>query len=125
MQHDFDRAERVGDTMLRELALLIQRELRDPRLGMVNVTAVKVSKDLKNARIFVTFVETGKEERILEQVEVLNRASGFLRSALSHQMSMRVIPRLHFEFDESILRGARMSKLIEEVRAREGSGEGD
>lgn len=119
MNHDFDRAERVGDTMLRELAQLIQRELRDPRLGMVNVTAVKVAKDLKHARVFVTFVETSGDDKILEQIEVLNRASGFLRAELARHMSMRVIPKLHFEFDESVLYGARMTKLIEEVRSRE------
>lgn len=119
MNHDFDRSERVGDTLLRELALLIQRELRDPRLGMVNVTAVKVTRDLKHARVFVTFVETAGDQKVLEQIEVLNRASGFLRAALGKHMSMRVIPKLHFEFDESILYGARMTKLIEEVRSRE------
>jgi ribosome-binding factor A len=119
MNHDFDRSERVGDTILRELALLIQRELRDPRLGMVNVTAVKVAKDLKNARVFVTFVETTENKEILEQVLVLNRAAGYLRAELGKQMSMRVIPKLHFEFDESIFYGARMTKLIDEVRARE------
>ncbi len=119
MNHDFDRAERVGDTLLRELALLIQRELRDPRLGMVNVTAVKVTKDLKHARVFVTFVETGGEQKILQQIEVLNRAAGFLRAELTHHMTMRVIPKLHFEFDESVLYGARMTKLIEKVRARD------
>jgi len=119
MNHDFDRAERVGDTMLRELAMLIQRELRDPRLGMVNVTSVKVTRDLKHARVFVTFVETSADEKILEQIEVLNRASGFLRAEVARHMSMRVIPKLHFEFDESVLYGARMTKLIDEVRSRE------
>ncbi len=123
MNYDFDRADRVGDTMQRELALLVQRELRDPRLGMVNITAVKVSKDLKNARVFVTFVETEQQKKILEQIEVLNHASGFLRAELAHHMSMRVIPKLHFEFDESVLRGAHMTKLIEEVRARETKGD--
>lgn len=119
MNYDFDRSERVGDTILRELAQLIQREIRDPRLGMVNVTAVKVSRDLKHARVFVTFVDPEGEQDILRQIEVLNKASGFLRSQLSDHIMMRVIPKLHFEFDESVLRGSQMTRLIEEIAERE------
>ena len=111
--HDFSRAERVGDTLQRELAILIQQEIRDPRVGMVNVNAVRVNNDLRNARVFVTYVDHPDEKAVQQSLQVLNKAAGFLRSQLHTRMIMRVIPRLHFEYDESVMHAARMTDLID------------
>jgi|TARA_B110000483_G_scaffold147265_1_gene175634 ribosome-binding factor A len=113
MPQDFSRADRVGDTLQRELATLIQQEVRDPRVGMVNINAVRVSKDLGRARVFVTYVEQSDKEAIKQSIAVLNKASGFLRSQLHSRMTMRVIPKLHFEYDESIMRAAHLTDLID------------
>ena len=113
MPQDFSRAERVGDTLQRELANLIQQEIRDPRVGMANINAVRVSQDLGRARIFVTFVEKTDQQSINKSLSVLNKAAGFLRSKLHARMTMRVIPKLHFEYDESIMRAAHMTQLID------------
>ena len=71
MPQDFSRAERVGDTLQRELANLIQQEIRDPRVGMANINAVRVSQDLGRARIFVTFVEKTDQQSINKSLSVL------------------------------------------------------
>lgn len=113
MPADFSRAERVGDTLQRELANLILQEIRDPRVGMVNINAVRVSSDLSRARIFVTYVESPDQQQVEQSLRVLNKASGFLRSKLHNRMNMRVIPKLHFEYDESIRRAAHLTDLID------------
>ena len=113
MHFDFNRADRVADTIQRELAILIQTKIGDPRLGMVNINAVRVTDDLRHARIFVTFVEELDGNQIKVAIGVLNKASGFLRSQLHTRINMRVIPKLLFEYDESILRAARLSDLID------------
>lgn len=111
--HDFSRAERVGDTLQRELAILIQQEIRDPRVGMVNINAVRVKNDLRNARVFVTYVDHPDDGAIQQSIQVLNKAAGFLRSQLHTRMIMRVIPQLHFEYDESVMRAAHLTELID------------
>lgn len=123
--NDFSRAERVGDTIQREISVLIQNEIRDPRLGMVNVNAVRVTDDLRNARVFVTLVNTHEADKIKQSITILNKASGFLRSQLHTRMTLRVMPKLHFEYDESIERAARMSKLIDSVAPPKASADSD
>jgi ribosome-binding factor A len=111
--NDFSRSERVGDTLQRELAILIQQEIRDPRVGMVNINAVRVHHDLKTARVFVTYVDQLDQKEIQQSIQVLNKAAGFLRSKLHNKIIMRVIPRLHFEYDESVMRAAHLTDLID------------
>ncbi len=117
MAREFSRQERVGDYLQRELAILIQRELRDPRLGMVSITAVRVSRDMAHAQVFVTLLEGDSEEDAKPSVDVLNGAAGFLRSALAKDASMRTVPRLRFRFDTSVGRGRDLEALI--ARAKE------
>ena len=116
MAREFSRRERVGDYLQRELAGLIQRELRDPRLGMVSITAVRVSRDMAHAQVFVTLLEGDSEEQARPGVDVLNGAAGFLRSALARDASMRTVPRLRFRFDSSVARARDLEALI--VRAK-------
>ena len=116
MAREFSRQERLGDYLRRELAGLIQRELRDPRLGMVSITAVRVSRDMAHAQVFVTLLEGDSQERATPGVDVLNGAAGFLRSALARDATMRTVPRLRFRFDNSVGRARDLEALI--VRAK-------
>lgn len=112
MAREFSRTQRVGDYLQRELALLIQREMRDPRVGMVSITGVDVSRDLGHARVFFTLLEGDTEEEARATAEVLNGASGYLRSLLSREATMRSVPRLNFRFDSSVSRGRQLESLI-------------
>ena len=104
--------ERVGDYLQRELAVLIQRELRDPRLGMVSITAVEVSRDLAHARVFFTLLGCDSAEDAKPSIDVLNKAGGYLRTQLAKDATMRTVPRLRFEFDSSVGRGRDLEALI-------------
>ncbi|MFC6632831.1 30S ribosome-binding factor RbfA [Microbulbifer taiwanensis] len=115
MAREFHRADRVADAMRRELAQLIQQEVRDPRLGMVNVNDVEVSRDLAVAKVFVTFVGEDDRAKINISMEVLNKAAGFLRSQLARAIQMRSIPRLQFRYDETSVRGQELSALIDKA----------
>jgi ribosome-binding factor A len=112
MAKEYARTQRVADYLQRELAAMIQREVRDPRLGMVSVTGVEVSRDLGHAKVYFTVLDADSKEEAGEVSEVLNRAAGFLRSALSRDSSMRSVPQLRFYFDASVGRGREMEALI-------------
>ncbi len=116
------RLQRVADQVQRELATLIQREVKDPRLGMVSVTSVEISRDLAYADVYVTALvgqqddlEKESAEKRAATIEVLNNAAGFLRSLLAREMSLRTTPRLRFHYDESISRGRYLSSLIDDA----------
>ena len=115
MAKAFSRPERVADFLRRELASLIQLKLRDPRLGMISITDVEVSKDVAHARVFVTVL--GKEDKTAAQdsMVILNKASGFLRNEIAKIATMRNVPSLSFKFDESLQRGLYMSALIDKA----------
>jgi len=113
MPREFSRQDRMSDAILKEMAQLIRDSVRDPRVGMVNVNAVKLSKDLSHARIYVTFVDNPKNETPARRVEVLNKASGFLRAELANSMRSRTVPHLNFQHDEVIYEADRMSRLID------------
>ncbi len=121
MAKDYSRKERVADYLIRELSVLIQREVRDPRLSMVNITAAEVSRDMGYAKIWVTFVDIEDEQQQIDALKTLNNAAGFLRSLLAKDMQMRTVPKLRFIYDESIHRGAYLSSLIDEVVAKDRS----
>ncbi|WP_027707257.1 30S ribosome-binding factor RbfA [Zooshikella ganghwensis] len=119
MAKEFSRTQRIADQIQKELAVLIQLEIKDPRLGMVTVSSVDVSRDLAYANIYVTFL--GKEDQASndEQVAVLNKAAGFLRSMLAKRLTARTTPQLRFFFDESIQRGQYLSKLIDDAVSKD------
>lgn len=109
------RAARVADQIQRDLAVVLQREMKDPRLGIVTVSAVDVSSDLQNAKVFVTFLGKDDADEISEGVEVLSNAAGFLRSQLAKSIRMRSVPTLRFFYDKSLSEGAKMSSLISQA----------
>ncbi len=99
MAKEFGRSQRVGDFLKRELASLIQFEIRDPRVGMVSVTDVEVSRDMSHAKVFVTVLGKETEEETAESMEVLNQAAGFLRTQVAKSNNARTTPKLRFYFD--------------------------
>jgi ribosome-binding factor A len=118
MPKDHSRPRRVAEQIQRELAELIQLEVKDPRVGMVTLTDVEVTPDYSHAKIYFTLLNQGHS--LDETLAGLNRAAGYLRSQLAHRMRLRVMPQLHFVFDSSVERGVQLSHLIEEAVALEG-----
>ena len=126
MAKEYSRTQRIGDQMQRELAQLIQREIKDPRLGLVTITAVDVSRDLSHAKVFVTVMGLEETpENIQQTVRVLKDASGFLRMMLGKAMQLRTVPQLSFSYDASVRRGAELSALIERAVAEDRRHPGD
>ncbi len=125
MAKEYKRTDRVADYLKRELASLLQFEVRDPRVGMVSITDIVVSKDLGYARVFCTVLGKEDEEQAKESLEALNKAAGFMRSQLSKDSSMRTVPQLRFHFDKSVGRGAYMEDLIERAVAADGDQQAD
>ena len=117
MAKEFERTQRVSHYLHEELARLLQNTVRDPRVQDVNLTGVEVSRDLSHAKVFFTLMNDVTSEERAEISAVLSRVSGFLRSELAKQSSMRTVPRLSFRFDESVGRGRDMESLLQEVRA--------
>lgn len=115
MPREFSRTDRVADAVQRELAQIIRDEIRDPRVGMVSVNAVQVTRDMSNAKVFVTFVDNPKEVAPDVRVAILNKAAGFLRAAVGQQIRMRSVPQLRFSFDETIYRALEISDLIDKA----------
>jgi len=104
------RPRKVADLIQRELTDLLRREVRDPRVGMVTITAVDVSPDLSHAKVFFTLLEEKDKETTIQG---LQRAAGYLRSQLAHRIKLYTTPELRFAYDESIERGDRLSQLID------------
>ena len=116
MPAEFSRTQRLGEQIKRDLALLIQRELKDPRIGMVTVNFVDLSKDLSYADVNVTALVTDdSDEKIIESLTILNEASTFLRMELGRVLKVRKLPHLRFHYDDSLKRGARINALIHQA----------
>ena len=117
MPKDFPRARRVADQMQRELSELIRLEVKDPRVGMLTITEIEVTRDMDHAKVFFTTLG-GKPEHDA-CLEGLQRASGFLRTQLSQRMQLRQVPKLSFVYDHSVERGVQLSQLIETAVAED------
>ena len=115
MAREFRRSDRVGDAIQRELAELIRHEIRDPRIGMVNVNAVKVASDLSTAKVYVTFVDQSAQNPVETRIAVLNKAAGFLRSRIGKEIQMRSVPRFYFQHDETVYNAENISNLIDQA----------
>jgi ribosome-binding factor A len=109
------RPRKIGDLIQRELSDLLYRELRDPRVGMLTITSVDVSPDMSHAKVFFTILD---KENLRETTETLQRAAGFLRSRLAKRVTLYSMPELRFQYDESIARADRLSRLIDSVRPK-------
>lgn len=118
MPKEFQRSTRVGEQIQRELAGMVGRVLEDPRVGMVTVTAVQVSKDLSHAKVFVSSL--GGSLPHADLVAQLQHASGFMRHELGRAMKLRIQPELRFVYDETEERAARLEALIAKANAPDG-----
>ena len=111
-----NRSRRVGELIQRELATMLMREVKDPRLSMVSITAVDVTRDLGLARVYYTVINSDQDVSLLDDVrQGLDRASGFLRHELGQRIKLRIVPQLQFRYDESVQHGARLTQLIDQV----------
>lgn len=116
MAREYARTDRVGQQIQKEIAVILMREIKDPRLSMTTVSAVEVTRDLAYAKIFVTFFNDNAEE-IKESLEVLAEAEGYIRSLLGKRLRARIMPHLRFIYDSSMSEGVRMSALVDQAVA--------
>ena len=107
------RSARIAEEIQRSLAEVIRLEVRDPRVGLVTLRGVELSRDQSHAKVFFTVL--GAASDVEQAREGLQRAAGFLRSELAHRLTIRKVPELHFAFVESVERGVRLSRLIDEA----------
>jgi len=114
MPKEYARSERVAQTITRQLAMILRNEVKDPRVSSLTITDVEVTKDLRQAKVFVTSMSEDPRE-IEDTMQALERAKGFLRKALAAVIDMRHCPNLLFNYDNSISEGARMSALIDKA----------
>ena len=114
----FKRADRVNALLQRELGTLISEELSDPRIAFSTVTAVKVTDDLRSARVHVSVL--GDEEQIASTLKALEEAKGYLRHELGSRTELRFVPELAFFSDRTAEQSARIAALLREAREREG-----
>jgi len=117
MHTESQRSRKVGEQIQRELALIINQEIKDPRVSWVTVAAVHVSRDFAHAKVYVTSLVENKNREQL--VQILNNASGFMRRQLGKILKIRTVPELHFVYDESVEYGNRLSKLIDDAVAHD------
>ncbi|MFO7603077.1 MAG: 30S ribosome-binding factor RbfA [Gammaproteobacteria bacterium] len=115
MPKEFSRSRRVGEQLQRELAQLLQLEVKDPRVTGVTVQAVQASRDLSVAKVFYTVM--GDDNDLAAVQQGLEKSAGFLRRALGQRLVMRHVPSLIFKYDDSVVRGSQLSQLIDEAVA--------
>ena len=114
MAREFNRADRIAQQMKREVAIILQRGLKDPRVRMATVSDVTVSGDLMYAKIYVTFMDNDAEA-VKAAIKVLNKAKGFVRTMIGRAMKLRAVPEITFFYDKSLDEGMRISNLITET----------
>ncbi|WNC70897.1 30S ribosome-binding factor RbfA [Thalassotalea psychrophila] len=118
MAREYARTDRVGQQIQKEIAFILQREIKDPRLGMLTVSAVEVTRDLAYAKVFVTFFNDD-QSKVKESLAILNDAAGFIRSLLAKTLRARIMPHLRFEYDKSLVEGVRMTNIVNQVIAED------
>lgn len=116
MAREYARTDRVGQQIQKEIAVILMREIKDPRLSMTTVSAVEVTRDLAYAKVFVTFFNDD-DEQIKASLEVLAEAEGYIRSLLGKRLRARIMPHLRFVYDKSMAEGVRMSALVDQAIA--------
>src|SRR5262245_30543804 len=110
------RIDRIEEQLRIEISEIIEREIHDPRVGLATVTAIKVSPDLRHARVFVSAL--GDEEEHKKTIQGLRSAASYVRHSLSKRLQhLKRIPELTFDYDESIEQGFRIEKLLDEIKS--------
>ena len=114
MDKNFSRTDHVAQQVQQEIAMILQRDFKDPRIGWITVSEVEVTKDLAYVTVFVTFF--GKENEEIEQaLEILNKANGFFRMEIGKRMRLRIVPEIKFSYDDSLVTGITMSNKVDEA----------
>lgn len=111
------RANRVAEQIKKELSDILQREVKDPRVGFVTVTAVEVTGDLQESTVFITVYGDQSQEK--QTLQALERAKGFIRSEIGKRVQLRKVPEIEFKFDKSIEQGNRIEKLLRDLNNEE------
>ncbi|MXP67836.1 30S ribosome-binding factor RbfA [Pantoea sp. Aalb] len=113
MDQEFSRSQRVAQELQKKISIILQREIKDPRLKMMTVSGVKVSRDLAYAKIFVTFFhDKDNKELVINSLKVLKQASSYIRILIGKMMCLRIVPELSFFHDNSFIEGMKISNLI-------------
>lgn len=113
------RIEKINNLIRQEISELLQRQVKDPRLGtFIAVTEVSTSPDLKSAKVFVSRISNQEEKE--EAMQALEAAAGFLRKSLMKNLRLRRVPDLHFYWDDSIERADRLFRLLDQASAEDG-----
>lgn len=115
MAKSFKRSDRVANELQKEIAIILQREIKDSRLGMVTVSDVVLSKDLAYAKVYVTFLNDDDPQIVEQGIKILNDATGYIRTLIGKAMRLRIIPELKFFYDESLVKGMALSSLVANV----------
>lgn len=111
------RLERINEELKKEISHIISYELKNPNVtGLISVTKVKITPDLKYAKIYVSILNTKNEK---ETLEGLKKSSGFIRSQIAKRINLRITPELIFEYDDSIEYGARIDSILREMKKEE------
>lgn len=113
------RAERVAELIKQEISKLLQKGLKDPRIGFVTVTGVEVSKDLRNSKVY--FSVLGDEKAKADSMAGLNAANGFIRRELGKHLHLSHTPEIVFKFDKSVEYGAHINQLLHQLKSDERS----
>lgn len=114
MAKEFSRTQRVAQQLQKEIAIILQREIKDPRIGMVTVSGVEISRDLAYAKVFVTFLTVG-DQTPEGGLAALDEAKGYIRSLVGKAIRLRITPEINFFFDQSLTEGMRISNLVSET----------
>lgn len=109
----YQRTDRVGDQIHTEIAKLVQFEVKDPRVKMVTITEVQISRDLEHAKIY--FTVHNEQDHAEKTLEGLQKAAGFLRSRLAKEMQLRFAPHLHFFYDQTLTNAKKVDELLKDV----------
>ena len=112
---EYQRSDRVGDLILEVIAELLRKDIRDPRVRAVTLTGVKVSKDLRHARVYFNLL--GGQDQRAEVLAGLKSASGFIRSKVGKQLNLRFVPEIEFTYDETEDQAQKIDELLKQVKS--------
>jgi ribosome-binding factor A len=111
------RVERLQESIKEELGDILQREIKDPRIGFASVTSVRVSNDMSHVKVFVSVL--GDEQQKKDTMAGLESAKGFIRSEIGKRIRLRHTPEMHFIADNSLEEGARIISLLNQIQTQE------
>tara|TARA_A100001015_G_scaffold205801_1_gene230092 strand:+ start:303 stop:698 length:396 start_codon:yes stop_codon:yes gene_type:complete len=119
MSKEYARIDRIADAIRKELAVLVRESVRDPRVGMVNINEVDLSRDFSTCKVYLGFVGSRTEADIEEAMKALSKAAGYLRRLLAARIQLRVTPRIIFFYDDTTGEGMKLEALIDDALTRD------